>query len=191
MASGGSGVKADELANSGTANALQSKYSDNAANVYGGLEPQLAAEAAHPTGLTPMQKASQNTAAQQSAGGGTAGAIGAGKLYSARTHNAGGAKEAIGQATRGAGSNLSDAALNTEQQDASLQNKNRQAGLSGLEGLNSEQTSAGEGALGLSDQALGLANQAKPSFWQQLGSQAAFGTLNNIQKLPQLISGGG
>lgn len=181
MASGGSGVKADELGNSGTANALQDTYSSNAASVYGGLEPQLAAEAAHPAGLTPMQKASQDTAAQQSAGGGTAGAIGAGKLYSARTHNAGGAKAAIGQATRGAGSNLSDAALNTEQQDASLQNKNRQAGLAGLEGLNSEQTSAGEGALGLSDQALGIANQAKPTFWQTLGEQGAFGALKALQ----------
>lgn len=173
MASGGSGVKADELGNSGTANALQNQYSSNAAGIYGGLEPQLQSEAAHPTGLTPMQKASQNTAAQQSAGGGTAGAIGAGKLYSARTHNAGGAKAAIGQATRGAGENLSDAALGTEQQDASLQNKNRQSALGGLEGLNSEQASAGEGALGLSDQALGLANQAKPTFWQQFGTTAA------------------
>lgn len=172
MASGGSGVKADEFGNSGTASNLANQYSSNAAGVYGGLEPQLASEAAHPTGLTPMQTASQNTAAQQSAGGGTAGAIGAGKLYSARTHNAGGAKAAIGQATRGAGSNLSDAALSTEQQDASLQNKNRQAGLSGLEGLNSEQTSAGENALGLSNQALGLANKAKPSFWQQMGVAA-------------------
>jgi hypothetical protein len=181
MASGGSGVKQDEFANSGTANALQNQYSSNAASVYGGLEPQLASEAAHPTGLTPMQKASQNTAAQQSAGGGTAGAIGAGKLYSARTHNAGGAKAAIGQATRGAGQNLSDAALNTEQQDASLQNKNRQAGLGGLEGLNAEQTSAGEGALGLSDQALGLANEAKPTFLQQFGSQAAFNALKAAQ----------
>ena len=146
--------------NSTTATGLQGQYSANAANVYGGLEPQLAAEAAHPTGLTPVQKASENTAAQQSAGGGTAGAIGAGKLYSARTHNAGGAKAAIGQATRGTGANLSEAALGTEQQDASLQNRNRQAGLTGLEGLNSEQTQAGEGALGLSDQALNVANTA-------------------------------
>jgi hypothetical protein len=167
-----SGVKKDAFANSGTANALQNQYSANAANVYGGLEPQLAAEAAHPTGLTPMQKASQNTAAQQSAGGGTAGAIGAGKLYAARTRNAGGAKQAIGQAVRGAGSNLSNAALSTEQQDAALQQRNRQAGLSGLEGLNAEQTTAGENALGLSNQALNIANEAKPSYWQQMALAA-------------------
>ncbi len=110
--------------------------------------------------ISPVQNASQNTAAQQSAGGGVAGAIGAGKLYSARTRNAGGAKAAVGQAVRGAGQNLSDAALSTEQQDAALQQKNRTAALGGLESLNSQQTAAGEGALGLSDQALGVANQA-------------------------------
>jgi len=154
------GVAKDALNNSGTASNLANQYAANAAGVYGGLEPQLAAEAAHPTGLTPAQKASQNTAAQQSAGGGTAGAIGAGKLYSARTHNAGGAKAAIGEATRGTGANLSTAALDTEQQDTGLQQKNRQAALGGLGALNSEQTSAGEGALGLSDQALGVANTA-------------------------------
>src|SRR5271170_2358415 len=155
-----SGVTGLAKNNSTTAGNLQDRYSANAANVYGGLEPQLAAEAAHPTGLSPIQKASQNTAAQQSAGGGTAGAIGAGRLYAARTRNAGGAKQAIGQATRGAGSNLSTAALGTEQQDAALQQRNQQAGLSGLEGLNAQQTSAGEGALGLSNQALGVADQA-------------------------------
>ena len=41
----------------------------NASNIYGGLEPTLQAEAAHPSGYTPMQKAQTNTAAQQSAGG--------------------------------------------------------------------------------------------------------------------------
>jgi hypothetical protein len=155
-----SGVTQLAKNNAATANNLQNQYSANAANIYGGLEPQLAAEAAHPTGLTPTQKAAQNTAAQQSAGGGAAGAIGAGKLYAARTHNAGGAKQAIGQAVRGAGGNLSNAALSTEQQDTALQQKNRQAGLAGLGALNAQQTSAGEGALGLSDQALGVANTA-------------------------------
>jgi hypothetical protein len=180
MASGGSGVKGDEFANSGTANKLASQYGNNAESIYGGLEPTLASEASHPAGLTPMQKATQDTAAQQSAGGGTAGAIGAGSLYSARTHNAGGAKAAIGEATRGEGSNLSDAALGTEQQDASLAQHNQQAGLSGLEGLNSEQTGAGEQALGLSNQALNYANQTNPTFWQTLGTTAADDALKRI-----------
>lgn len=167
------GVAKDALGNSGTASNLSNTYAANASNIYGGLEPELSAEAAHPTGLTPMQKASQNTAAQQSAGGGNAGAIGAGALYSARTRNAGGAKAAIGQATRGTGANLSNDALSTEQQDASLQNKNRQAGIAGLTSLNGEQTQAGEGALGLSNNALGIADQADANNpWNQYGQTA-------------------
>lgn len=168
-----SGVKQQAFANSGTAQNLSNTLTTNAANVYGGLEPTLAAEAAHPSGYSPIEKAAQNTAAQQSAGGGAAGAVGAGRLYAARTNNAGGAKEAIGAGVRGAGQNLSDAAVGTEVGSANLAHKTQQQGISGLQGLNSTELSGGENALGLSNQALGVANQAKPSFWQQFGTQAA------------------
>jgi hypothetical protein len=94
-------------------------------------------------------------------------------LYAARTNNAGGAKEAIGAGVRGAGQNLSDAAVGTEVGSANLAHKTQQQGISGLQGLNSTELSGGENALGLSNQALGVANQAKPSFWQQFGTQAA------------------
>jgi hypothetical protein len=144
----------------------------NAQNVYGGLEPQLAAEAAHPMGFTPQAKALMNTAAQQSAGGSTAGAIGQGRLYATRTRNAGGAKQAIGEAVRGAGENLSNAAVGTELANANLQEKQRQAGLGGLENLYGTQLRGGEEALGLSNQALGIASQAKPTFWQQTARTA-------------------
>jgi len=154
------GVAKDAFANSGTANNLAGKLNANAANVYGGLEPTLQAEAAHPQGLTPQAKAAMNTAAQQSAGGGTAGAIGAGRLYASRTRNSGGAKAAIGEAVRGAGKNLSDAALNTEITNAKMQQQNQQAGIRGLQGLNATETGAGENAMGLSDKALGIGEQA-------------------------------
>ena len=154
------GVAKDAFANSGTANNLAGKLNANAANVYGGLEPTLQAEAAHPQGLTPQAKAAMNTAAQQSAGGGTAGAIGAGRLYASRTRNSGGAKAAIGEAVRGAGKNLSDAALNTEITNAKMQQQNQQGGLAGLSRLEAGQQEAGENAMGLSDKALGLAEQA-------------------------------
>lgn len=174
----GSGVKKDAFANSGTANALTNQLTGNAANIYGGLEPTLQAEAAHPQGYTPQQKALMNTAAQQSAGGSAAGAIGAGKLYSARTKNAGGAKAAIGEGVRNAGRNLSDTALETELQNANLQQKQQQEGLGGLEHLYGTELSGGENALGLSNQALGVANNAKPSFWQQMATEAGKNLVN-------------
>lgn len=175
---GGSGVKKDAFANSGTAQGLSGQYASNAENVYGSLEPQLAAEAAHPQGLTPQAKSAMNTAAQQSAGGSTAAAVGQGKLYSQRTNNAGGAKAAIGSAVRGAGENLSNAAVGTEVTNAKLQNQQQQAGLSGLSGLNSTETVAGLNALGLSNQALGVANSAKPTFWQQMATTAGKNLVN-------------
>ena len=170
--SSGSGVKKDAFQNSGTGQNLSNNLTSQASNVYGSLEPTLQAEAAHPMGFTPQAKAAMNTAGQQSAGGSAAGAIGQGRLYAARTHNAGGAKAAIGEGVRNAGQNLSNTAVGTEVANANLQNQQQQAGLRGLQGLYGTELGEGENALGLSNQALGVANNAKPSFWQQMAQQA-------------------
>jgi len=154
------GVEKDALSNSGTANNLSNSLTANAANIYGGLEPTLQAEATHPQGLLPTQKAMMNTAAQQSAGGSTSGAIGSGRLYAARTRNAGGAKAAIGQGVRQAGQNLSNAAVGTELASAKLANEQQQSGLHGLQSLYGTELGEGENALGISNQALGISNQA-------------------------------
>ena len=163
------GVEKDQLANSGTAGNLSNQLTTNAANVYGGLEPTLAARAATPMGYTPGQKASINTAAQQSAGGSTAGAVGQGGLYAARTRNAGAGQAAIGASNRAAGSNLSRNAVNTEVQSANLGQQNQRAALGGLQSLNSTELSGGENALGLSNQALQGADQsAANNPWMKL-----------------------
>ena len=165
----GSGVKSDAFKNYGIGQNLANQYSTNAANVYGSLEPQLAAEAAHPAGFTPTQKANMNTAAQQSAGGSNAAAIGQGRLYAQRTRNAGGAKAAIGNAVRGAGENLSNAAVGTEMANAQLQQHQRQQALSGLNQLNSAEMGSGLNALGLSTQALNPAAEMDQSRMKLLG----------------------
>jgi hypothetical protein len=154
------GVAKDALANSGTADTLSSGLTGNAASIYGGLAPELQSEAAHPAGFTPSQVASQNTAAQQSAGGSQAGTVGQGGLYAARTKNAGAAQNAIGAGTRGAGANLSKAAVGVQNNQADLQQKQKQEGIAGLGGLYSEELGGGEKALGLSNEALQAATQA-------------------------------
>jgi len=176
MASG-TGVKKDAFKNYGIGQNLSNQLTAQASNIYGGLEPTLQAEAAHPMGFTPQAKAVINTAGQQSAGGSTAGAVGQGRLYATRTKNAGGAKAAIGQGVRSAGENLSNAAVGTEVKNAALQNQQQQAGLHGLQGLYGTELGEGENALGLSNQALNIASNAQPSFWQQLASNAANATL--------------
>ena len=123
-------------------------------------------------GFTPQAKAAMNTAAQQSAGGSTAGAVGQGQLYATRTRNAGGARQAIGEAVRGAGENLSNAAVGTELANANLQERQRQAGTSGLQSLYGTELGGAQGAMGLSNQALGIADQADANNpWMKLLQQ--------------------
>jgi hypothetical protein len=175
---GGSGTKKDAFKNYGVGQNLSNQLTSNASNIYGSLEPTFQAEAAHPSGFNPNQKALMNTASQQSAGGQAAGAVGSGRLYAARTNNAGGAKAAVGEGVREAGGNLSKAALGTELADASLAQQNQQRGISGLQGLYGTTLGEGENALGLSNQALGIANQAKPTFWQQMATTAGKNLVN-------------
>lgn len=174
-----SGVKKDAFANSGTANGMQSSLSGNAAGIYGPLASTLQSQAAHPSGLTPSQMAAQNTAAQQSAGGSNAATVGQGALLAARTRNAGAAQNAIAQGGRQASQNLSNAAVSTQQQNAGLQQQNQRSAISGLQGLYGTEIGGAQNALNSSNQALNLANQAKPTFWQnmatQFGSQVAKG----------------
>ena len=166
------GVEKDQLANSTTANNLSNNLTANASNIYGGLEPTLQAQASHPSGYTPMQKANMNTAAQQSAGGSIAGAVGQGGLYAARTRNAGAAQNAIGSAVRSAGSNISREAVGTEMADANLAQKKQAAGLGGLSNMYGTELSGGENARGLSNSALsGAAQSSADSPWNTLLKQ--------------------
>jgi hypothetical protein len=182
------GVEGQQLANAGAGQNLSNQLTANAANVYGGLEPQLAARAATPMGYTPAQKASINTAAQQSAGGSTAGAVGQGGLYAARTRNAGAGQAAIGSANRAAGSNLSRNAVNTEVQSANLGQQNQRAALGGLQGLYGTQLSSGENALGLSNQALQGADQsAANNPWLKI-LQSSIGAAGQAATNPGLYS---
>ena len=96
-------------------------------SLYGTLAPALTQDVVNPTGLTPTEKATANTAAQQSAGGSMAGATGQGALLSQRTRNAGTADAAIAESARGAGRNLSNAALGTELEDVALKNRKQAA----------------------------------------------------------------
>jgi hypothetical protein len=154
------GVAKDALANSGTAGNMSNSLYGSASGISNALTPQLEAEAAHPAGYTPSQMAAQNTAAQQSAGGSMAGAVGQGSLLAARTRNQGAAQNAIAQSGRQASQNLSNEAVGTQVNNANLQQKQQQAGLSGLEGLYNTQLGGSESALGLSNSALNTANQA-------------------------------
>jgi len=162
----GKGAKAQQLANSGTAQNMSSNLYGNATNLYGSLLPMYQNEAVAPPGFTPTAKANMNTAAQQSTGGATAGSVGKGALYAARTRNAGAADASTAAGVQSAGENLSKSAVGTELADAALKESQRRQGLAGMQGLYTTDLGASQGALGLSNQALNNENNA-PNFWQQ------------------------
>lgn len=128
---------------------LSTGLESNANALYGALAPELESEAAHPAGFAPSDLAAMRTAAEQSAGGSTAGAVGQGALLASRTRNAGAADAAIGESARSAGESLSKRAVETEAQNAELKAHQQQEGLSGLEGLNAEELGQGVNALGI------------------------------------------
>ena len=123
MARGSDQANAAATSGLGYSRALQGQQG----SLYGTLAPALTADVYNPQGLTPTQKATANTAAQQSAGGSMAGATGQGALLSQRTRNAGTADAAIAESARAAGRNLSNAALGTELEDVALKNRKQAA----------------------------------------------------------------
>ena len=185
--SGHSGIKGDLLSNSGTANGLESLYGANAAGINSSLTPALTQEAINPSGYTPTEMASQTTAAEQTAGGSNSGAAGGALLRAARTRNAGAAPAAIDAASQRAGQQLSQTNAGIQTNNANLQQKQKQAGISGLEGLYGENVGAGENALGLSTGALKDAGSLQ-NFWQQLLMQ---GVQSGGQVAGGYLAGGG
>lgn len=115
--------------------------------LYSTLSPTLQQDIAHPVGLNPYEKAQANTAAQESAGGSQAAAVGQGALQAQRTRNAGTADAAIGEGARSAGRNLSRAALSTELQDSAMKQQKQQQAKAELAGLYGVATPGGSQAL--------------------------------------------
>jgi hypothetical protein len=105
-------------------------------------------ESAHPQGFNPADEAAMRTEAEQSAGGTQAAAVGQGGLLGARTRNKGAAAQAVADASRGAGQQLSNAGLRVQTENADLKNQQRAQALSGLTGLTGMETGASNNALG-------------------------------------------
>lgn len=131
-----------------TAQTNSNQFMGNSNALYSTLAPTLSAEAAHPAGYSPTDTANMNTAAQQSAGGAEAGAVGQGSLAAARTRNAGAFAPAISEGVRNAGRNLSTAAIGIQGKNADLKQKQMQEGIGGLEGLYGTSVGGANAALG-------------------------------------------
>ena len=156
---GSSGVKSDDLANSGTANSAAASYGGNAAGLYSSLAPAYSAMAFNPQGYGATNLAKMNTASQQSLGGSNAGVTGQAGLQAARTRNAGGSAAALDAASQNAMRQNSENAIGTDVANANLQQKQQDEGLAGLSSLYGQNVNAELGEQGVSNQALGSAGQ--------------------------------
>jgi hypothetical protein len=151
----------------GETQGVYNQDSANASSLYNSLFPQFTAEATNPQGFGATDLAAMNTAAQQSVGGSTAGAVGQGTLRAARTRNSGGADTALDSAVRSGQQTLSEDALGIQGENAMLKQQQKQAGLSGLSSLYNTNQSGLLSALGLGNQATQVGTQAGQSGWFQ------------------------
>jgi hypothetical protein len=149
-------------------NALNFGDSQAAYNV---LAPKYQQFVNNPQGFTPQQKSNMVTSTLQTNGGSTAGAVGQGGLFAARTNNAGGAAQAIDDAARLGNANQTNEALGIENQDDLLARQQQQQGLAGEQALYSGGNSAANDALGIASQnQIASANGARA--WTKMGLQA-------------------
>ncbi len=177
---GGSGAKKDAFAQYGEENALGNQYNSQALGINSTLAPALTAEAVNPQGYSPSSMAAMTTGAEQSAGGTNAGIAGQAGLRATRTRNIGSGQAATAEGGRAAGQELSQVNAGIQTNNANLKAKQQQAGLSGLGALYGTDVTAGNNALGLANNAVNIAGNQKPGFWQGLAQTAGTDELNNI-----------
>ena len=143
-------ARGDQTAQAGETQALgqNKQLFGKAAALYGGLAPQLQAESVNPEGFGPATLARMKTENEQAGGGASAGVTGEAGLIEGRTRNAGGTGAALASAASKIGAGVTDANLKTNLANELLKQQQRQAGLSGQEGIAGAELGGSEGALG-------------------------------------------
>ncbi len=165
----------------GQAKAAGQTAGQNANTIFGTLLPQYEKEAVAPEGFAPGEKATMMTAASQSTGGSTAGAVGRNNLMAARTRNRGGFQVANDEAAREGGRQLSADTLGIENEDARLKREEESEGLRGMSGLYGENESALLQSLGAENNSTRDLIDAGKSGWLQ-NTMGVLGTLNDSAK---------
>jgi hypothetical protein len=132
-----------------TARNLTGSSTAAANSLYNQLNPFYSAELTNPQGLGGAATAAANTAATQSVGGATAGAVGQGNLEAARMRNPAGFATASDEAARRGMQTTADTAANITLQNALLREQQRQMGAQGMASLQEQQNRDVLASLGL------------------------------------------
>lgn len=150
-----------------TASGLEGSSAGEAGNLYSTLVPQFEQEASGTEGFSPTDIANMNTASQQSLGGGVASAVGTGAERAAANRNSGSMAPSLDEASRNATKQLSTNALDVQNANAQLKQKNKQAGIQGEENLFNTENQDVLSSLGLQNQSTNALTNAGNSGWFQ------------------------
>jgi hypothetical protein len=153
--------------NAKTAGTTAAGYGTSALGLAGTLTPALTNDVNNPIGFTPTETNNMLVAGEQGAGGATAGVTGQAGLNAMRTRNTGALSGVLDQAARTKQQQLSENALNVQNQSARLAQQKRASALGGLQGLYGTDVNAQLKAMGIQDQDLQTAIQAGNSGWLQ------------------------
>jgi hypothetical protein len=150
-----------------TAGQVGGQYGGEAQSIGANLIPQLQAEATGNVGLTPTQANNEFVAAQQGAGGATAGVAGAAGLNAGRTRNSAALSGILDQASRNRAMAGSQAGLNIQNQSAEIARQNQARAQNALQGFYGTDVTAQMRAMGLQPEDINAAVNAGKSGWFQ------------------------
>jgi hypothetical protein len=174
-------AQAKNAANTAGANAAD--YGATAKGVNTFLQPTLERDVTNPVGFTPTETNNMLVAGEQGAGGATAGIAGAAGLNAMRTRNSGALSGVLDQAARTKQQQLSENALNVQNQSAKLAQAKRAAALGGLQGLYGTDVGAQMKSMGIQSDEIKNEIEAGKSGWLQ-NTMGAIGTLAGAAKGP-------
>jgi len=149
---------------------LENQSLANSNALYDQLEPTFQNEAVNPQGFNPKDMADMTTGAMQSSGGALGAVTGKANQYAAANRNSGSFTPVLDEASRAASRNLSNTNLDIKKSNADLKESQRQAGIKGLSGLQSEQNADVLGSLGLMNQSTDAMTKASPGWFQNFTS---------------------
>lgn len=138
-------------------------------SLYDQLNPIYSNEAYNPQGFKPVDLAGMETMVNQNAGGAAAGAVGQGNLEAARTGNEGGFNTSLDDSVRKSLSNSKEGLLKVKGANADLKERQRQAGIEGLNSLYDTQNRDVLASIGLqNDSANAMSNASKSGWFQNM-----------------------
>jgi hypothetical protein len=149
---------------------LEGLYTNEATGLGNEITPFLQNELNNPQGYGAQTLSQMQTAGGQAVSGATGAAGEQAQLQASRTGNPAATAGVIDATARNAMTQQSNNALNINQQNALLKQKQQQAGASGLESLYGQDVNAGLKSLGLEDESINAwtgADKANP--WAQVG----------------------